>query len=195
MKKVFDMALNRMFDVEKYLGKKTEKFMETTKFIALVSVIPAVILAIATYVGYGTILGTIALPELALAGYIEMAAATVLIGTIISAILFLVIGAIVIYIFAMLLGGKGKYDDSVAALAAALNPVLLLGWIPFINIIAIVFSPAVLVYGVAKKHRLSMFKAAIAIAIPSIIIALIGAYVATVTIPAMVQSFIPGFVG
>ena len=194
MKKVFDMALNTMFNVEKYIDKKTANMMETVKFIALVSVIPAVILAIATYLGYGGFLGALALPSIA-ALDVGMAAATVLIGTIISAILFLVIGAIVIYIFAMLLGGKGKYDDSLAALAASLNPVLLLGWIPFINIIAIVFSPAVLVYGVAKKHKLPMFKAAVAIAIPSIILALLGAYVASVTVPAMVQSFIPGFVG
>ena len=194
MKQVFDAALNAMFNVEKYVDKKTAKLMETVKFIALVSVIPAVILAIATYIGYGSFFGALALPALGIEGYLGIAAAAVLLGTIIGAIMFLLIGGIVIHIFAMLLGGKGKYDDSVAALGASLNPALLLGWIPFINIIAAVFSPAVLVYGVAKKHKLPMFKSAVALAIPSILIALLSAYVASVTIPAMVQSFIPSLV-
>lgn len=191
--KIFNDALDAMFSVEKYLDKKTANAVETVKWIAFASLIPAVILAIATYAGFGNILSTIALPALGVdAG---MAAATVLIGTIIGAILFLLIGAVVIYVFAMLLGGKGNYNDSLAALGASLNPVLLLGWIPFINIITMVFSPAVLVYGVAKKHKMPMFKAAIAIAIPSILLALVGAYVVSVEIPAIVQSFIPGFVG
>ncbi|MEM5804876.1 MAG: YIP1 family protein [Candidatus Aenigmatarchaeota archaeon] len=191
--KLFDNALDAMFNVEKYLDKKTDNAIETVKWIAFVSLIPAVILAIAAYAGLGSVLSTIALPAIGLD--VGMAAATIFIGTIIGAILFLVIGAIVLYVFAMLLGGKGNYNDCLAALAASLNPVLLLGWIPFINIIAMVFSPAVLVYGMAKKNKLPMFKAAIAIAVPSILLALVAAYVVSLQVPAIVSSFIPGFVG
>jgi len=187
----FGKAKEILTNVEKYIEAKSDTWMETTKLVALESLIPAVILAIAAFAGFSG-LAALKLPALGLD--MGMAAATAFIGTIIGSILLLVVGGLVLHVFALLLGGKGTFNDSVAAMGAFMTPLLLLGWIPFINMIAGIYSAAIIVIAVAKKHKLTMFNASISIALPAIILALVAAYLASLTVPAMIASFVPALV-
>ena len=111
------------------------------------------------------------LPFKTLLGAFEppIAAMIAFISVIIGSILFLLIGSAILHLFALLLGAKKKYSDTVPAMVAFMMPNLLLGWIPFVNIWTSIYAFLVIVYVLARKQEMTMAKATLAIAVPIII--------------------------
>jgi hypothetical protein len=77
--------------------------------------------------------------------------------------------AAIIYFFAMLFGGKGDYSATYKALAYAATPFLLAGWIPFLGIIAALYSFYLAIVGISKLHQVSMGRAFVILIIPVVI--------------------------
>jgi len=85
-----------------------------------------------------------------------------------------VMGAI-IHALVYLLGGKKGYIQTLKALMYGSTPALIFGWIPIINIIAIVVSLSNQVIGVCQLQGLTTLRAALAILVPfTVVAALIG---------------------
>ena len=168
MQKIKEMLLG----AEKFADMRTMSYAELAKTVGLISLIPAIILAIQTYLAKSVFeaLGLITIP---LEG---LAAVGVFISVIVGAELALFIGGILYFIFAKAVGGKGSYADTVHATALSLVPLLLLGWIPFLNIWAGLLSVVILVYALGKKHALNIFKATLAIGILWIILGLAATF-------------------
>jgi len=158
-----------MAKIEEFADDKTESVGENTKFIAIVSVVMAIVSAV-------EMLGTsqmplTGLPFKTLLGAFDpcIAAIITFIGVIIGSVLLLLIGSGILHIFAIFLGAKKKYSDTVPAMVAFMTPNLLLGWIPFVNIWTSIYTFLVIVYVLARKQEMTMAKATLAIAAPIII--------------------------
>lgn len=78
-----------------------------------------------------------------------------------------VIGA-VIHAFVYLLGGKKGFIQTIKALMYGSSAALIFGWIPIINIIAIIFSLKNQIIGIRHLQELNTIRAILAILIPSI---------------------------
>ena len=159
---------------EKFLDKKSLKVADLTKYIAVISLIPAIAFTVAISAGirelqsipmvsmlsleyFGAYTGAV----LAIAAFI-----TVIIGSLIS----FFIGGAILHLFALGFGGKKKYQETLNAVAASITPTILLGWIPFVSIWTLIQSTVVMVLGISKKQKLPIFKSALTIAIPIIIL-------------------------
>ncbi len=80
-------------------------------------------------------------------------------------------------IIARLLGGKGKYHETYKAYVYASTPSLLFGWIPVIGAIPILYALYLSVLGISEYHRISMWKAFVAVVLFPILVAIILAFV------------------
>lgn len=80
------------------------------------------------------------------------------------------IGAAIIHLSAKLLKGNGNYAASYKAVTYSSTPSLLIGWIPFVGIIAAFYSIYVLIVGISKLHQMSMARAFAVILIPAAIV-------------------------
>ncbi len=109
-----------------------------------------------------------------------LAAVTMFIGFLILLIVGLFIGAAIIHIFVILLGGKKGYTQTTKALAYGMTPQLLLGWIPFIGIIAGIWALIVEILGIRELQEMSTGKAVLAVILPGIIIGIIVGIAAAV---------------
>ncbi len=106
------------------------------------------------------------------------ATGTAIIGffaTIIGSVLFLLISGVVLHIFAYLVGArKQEFSGAVMAAAVMIVPLLLIGWLPIINIWTSIYCAFLApVYVLAKKQNITLVKATFAIIIPIVIVTLI----------------------
>lgn len=157
-----------MTDIEEFADADTESVSKNVKFIAIVSVVTAIILAL-EMLGLIPRLTGLSLTTLRNAFNPSIAAIIAFVGVIIGSVLLLLISSAILYIFAVLLGAKKKYADTIPAMIAFMAPNLLLGWIPFVNIWTSIYTFLVIVYVLAKKQGLTMARATVAIALPIII--------------------------
>lgn len=95
----------------------------------------------------------------------------------------------IVHLFAMLLGGKGKYSTTYKAMAYGDTPSLLLGWIPFAGFIFYLYALYLSIKGVSILHKISMLRAIVAILALIIIIVIISAILGSV-ISLWLYSFI-----
>lgn len=156
-------------NIEEFADAKAGSVGGNTKFIAAVSVVLATVSAV-EMLGSSRMPLT-GLPLTALRGAFDppIAAIIAFVGVIVGSVLLLLIGSAVLHVFAVLLGAKKKYSDTVPAMIAFMTPNLLLGWIPFVNIWTSIYAYLVIVYVLARKQGLTMAKATVAIAVPILI--------------------------
>jgi hypothetical protein len=172
---------------------KTEVgIMEAFKFFVIVSLVYLVF----------TIILFLAKPSMLLGGFLGFGPFSGLFGVIgisipifiyISLIVSTFVGAAIIHIVAMLLGGKGDYSATYKALAYAATPSLLAGWIPFLGILAGLYSFYLAIVGISKLHEVSMGKAVAIILIPVVVFAIIAAII-TFVIISSIFSLVKGFI-
>ncbi|HAG09466.1 MAG TPA: hypothetical protein DCK87_07915 [Desulfotomaculum sp.] len=181
-----------MVHIEKYADAKTESVGENIKFIAIVSVVLAIISAIEmlslgrislTGLPFATSLGNVFEPPIA--------AMVAFVGVIIGSVLLLLIGSVILHIFAIFLGAKKKYSDTVPAMVVFMLPNLLFGWIPFVNIWTSIYAFLIIVYVLARKQDLTMAKATTAIAVPIIIATAIAGAFGLLGAGGMIQTLVP----
>lgn len=105
----------------------------------------------------------------------------VLIGSVISWIIGLVtvfITAAIFHVFVYLLGGKGGYLQTFKSYVYGMTPALLLGWIPYVNIAAAVYSLLyMLPKGLTILQNMSFGRALAVVLIPiAVIVVLVLAF-------------------
>lgn len=96
------------------------------------------------------------------------------------------IGAAIIHLGVLLVGGNQGYNQTVKSLIYGGTPGYLFGWIPFIGIIGSIWSLILIIFGVKELHDVSTGRAVIAVLIPIIIIAAIVGFV-------MIGAILSGF--
>ena len=161
--------------VETFQKVKDEDLGTMLKYFVVLAVIYSILLAIifATMASAMTAVMPIKMPFMgATAG--GLAAVTMFIGYLILLIIGLFIGAAIVHIFVYLLGGKEGYTQTVKAIGYGMTPSLLLGWIPFIGIIASIWALIVEIIGIRELQEMSTGKAVLAVLLPAIIIAIIA---------------------
>jgi len=175
--------IKRLVKSEAFVRSKSLEVIDVTQTLAIISLVPAIALAIVTQLNLLDFLEKTILVrfvEPAVIGLITPA--SVFISVPIVAILTLLIGGLILHLFAMVFGAKKKYVDTVNALAAGMTPCLLFGWIPFINVWAGVYSLMILVRGLSGKQKLTLARSTAAVALPLIILAIVALYY---TIPVL----------
>ncbi len=93
------------------------------------------------------------------------------------------IGGLLIHVFVLLFAGDKDPVQTIKANMYAAAPFLILGWIPYISIIGLIWSLILLILGLSEIHEITLGKAILAVIIPIILglilVALGGAVVAS----------------
>ena len=95
----------------------------------------------------------------------ELNPLTVILFTIGITICYLFFGSTFLHVTCRLLGGKGSVRDSVNCMAISIVPLLLIGWIPLVNIFGFIYSLMLLNEGIRARHKLSIARSSICISI------------------------------
>jgi hypothetical protein len=101
-------------------------------------------------------------------------------GIIVFAILMIFVSIFVLFIAAAwlhlwvyILGGRKGYIATLKAIAYGETPALLIGWIPVIGIIGLIWSFILSILGVRELHGMSTVRAAAAVILALVVIAVI----------------------
>jgi hypothetical protein len=78
------------------------------------------------------------------------------------------------HIFVLLMGGEQGVAQTLKASMYSAVPILVLGWIPIINIIAGIWSFVLLILGIRELHKISTASAIATVLIPGILFILVG---------------------
>jgi len=82
---------------------------------------------------------------------------------------------LIMHAFVLLMGGEKGAKQTIKTTMYASTPFLLLGWIPFVSIIAYIWSFVLLIIGLKENHEMELGKAIIVVFIPVVLgIVLIG---------------------
>jgi hypothetical protein len=98
---------------------------------------------------------------------------------IIAGLVFLFIGAAWLHLWVYLFGGRNGYRETLKTLAFGGTPGLLLGWIPFVGMLAVIWSLVLTFLGVRELQGISSARALgaviLAVVIPLILLVLLAA--------------------
>lgn len=89
-------------------------------------------------------------------------------------LLFTFVSAAILHVSTKIVTGKGNYNASYDALAYGTTPSLLFGWIPFVGVIAWLYSIYVTMVGLSRLHKIGMGRALLAILLPVVIVLIIA---------------------
>jgi hypothetical protein len=94
--------------------------------------------------------------------------------TVYSLFLFYLLGifvqALIIHAFVLLMGGTKGATQTVKATMYACTPFFLLGWIPFVSIIAYIWSLVLLIIGIKENHQMELGNAVLVVIIPIVLV-------------------------
>ena len=79
------------------------------------------------------------------------------------------IGAAILHLFVYLVGGRAGIEQTIKAVLYAFTPYGLIGWIPFVGLLGMLWSFVLTILGIRELHDLSTGKAALAVILPFII--------------------------
>ena len=119
-----------------------------------------------------------------------MAAVSTFVMLLIGGIIGIFIGAGIIHIGVLIVGGKKGYGQTLKALVYGGTPSYVLGWIPVVGMIAGIWALIVEILGIKELHEVSTGRAIIAVIIPIVIIAVIFMVIAA-TMFVYVSSLMP----
>jgi len=88
--------------------------------------------------------------------------AIIAISVIIGGLVGIFIESLWMHIWVYAVGGRAGVGQTVKAMVYGSTPALLLGWIPIINLIAMIWSPAVSIVGMKKLQEISTGRAVLA---------------------------------
>jgi len=84
--------------------------------------------------------------------------------------------AFIWHVFALLFGAEKEFKQTIKTTMYAATPFFLLGWIPYIAVIGIIWYLVILIIGLSEMQEMTMSEAAMAIVVP-ILLVLIGAII------------------
>jgi len=100
------------------------------------------------------------------------------VGAIVSAmvggILGVFVGGIILHIFVFIVGGRNGAQQTIKAVIYGYTPNLLIGWIPVVGAIGMLWSLVLEIVGIREYHEISTVKAILAVILPVIILAIIA---------------------
>ena len=97
-----------------------------------------------------------------------------------------------LHLWVYLLGGRKGYTQTVKAMALGATPYMLIGWIPFIGpVIGGIWSFVLEILGVREMQEISTARAAAAVIIAGVVIAILVAFLAALFFIAAVSSVSP----
>lgn len=96
--------------------------------------------------------------------------ALTIINSIVSGFIGVFILGIIFHIFVYIMGGRNGIGLTIKAVIYGYTPNLLLGWIPIVNFIAMIWTLILYVIGIREYHEISTGKAALAVLLPLILI-------------------------
>lgn len=162
----------------------------------LLAIIAAVVLSL-----FAGMLGMFGVPAMSFGVAMgPLLAVGVFVWVLVSGIIGVFIGGLWLHIWVYLVGGRNGIGETIKAVIYGMTPSLLLGWIPIVGFIALIWALIVETIGVRQLHELSTGKAVlaviIAIIIPAIIIGVIwAAFMVTMLGPGFQGPTGPGFGG
>ncbi len=170
---------------------KDETLEEVVKYYAIIaavySALFALLLAFAGSI-FGSMMGFGKLGTMMGAGVGIGAAIVFFVMFMIFAIASAFIGGAILHIFVYIAGGRKGIAQTIKAGMYGSTPSLLLGWIPFINIIASIWSLVVVIIGIRQLHELTTGRAVLAILIPLIIVIILAMILALLIVPTMIST-------
>ncbi|MEM5777597.1 MAG: Yip1 family protein [Candidatus Aenigmatarchaeota archaeon] len=156
---VFQKIVYSLLKPESFFKEiKNEPFSATFLYLLFISFISLVLQTILFLIGVS---------------FYQDAAIEVFFGDFIIDILLSFIGAGVFHIFAKILGGRSNYNGTFQAYVYGFTPAILLGWIPYIGIIGLIYGVYIFVRGISFIHEISMSKAFFVWFIPILILVII----------------------
>ena len=167
-------------------ASKEDTIGDAFKYFVVILVIYAVLLsivALAVVAAMGWLLNYLAGPLAAMIGLASgpILAGSTFISTLIGGIIGVFIGGLWLHIWVYLVGGRSGVEQTIKALMYGATPSLLLGWIPFIGILAAIWAIVVAVIGVRQLQELTTGRAVaaviLAILIPVIVVGVVVAAV------------------
>ena len=174
---------------ETFDASKEDTLGDAFKYYLILLLIPALLSAVIAAVAFSLLAGFFGrmLPfmsaSLAFAG--AGAAVVVFLYVLIAGAIGVLIGGLWLHIWVYLMGGRKGLTQTFKALMYGATPSLLLGWIPFINFLASIWSLIVEIIGIRQLHEISTGRAVAAV-ILAIIIPLIVSLV--ILLPAMMPT-------
>jgi hypothetical protein len=114
------------------------------------------------------------------------------IAVLVGSIIAIFISGLWLHIWVYLVGGRNGLGKTIIAIAYGQTPYLLLGWIPIINFIAMIWTFVVEIIGVRQLHGLTTGKAVLAVILAIVIpLIVLGVLVAVFSIPMMQGPMMP----
>lgn len=136
--------------VEKLKALRDEKLEDAFVYLIALIVILSVLSAVVTALIGGMALGI----NVLLFG---------LIGLIVEYIILTLIASVILHIFVYILGGRNGVGQTVKAVIYSFVPTAVLGWIPLLGIIGLIWSVVLQILAVRELQDMSTARAAIAV--------------------------------
>jgi hypothetical protein len=160
---------------------KQESLGEAIKYYAIIAAVYSAILAL-MFAFMGAFLGSM----MGFGNAGRMIGAGAGIGTaiiffivfLLSAIIGAFIAGAILHIFVYIVGGRKGIAQTIKALMYGSTPTLLFGWIPFIGLLAGIWSLILEIIGIKELHELTTGKAIMAVLIPIILLIILAIIIA-----------------
>lgn len=96
----------------------------------------------------------------------------VIVASLIVGIISIFVTSGILHVLLLLFGGKGNFEGTFRVMAYT-TALLILAWIPFVNIFVAFYAVYIEIVGFSKVHRISKKRTFLAIILPTLILALI----------------------
>ncbi|NQE06639.1 hypothetical protein C5S32_12285 [ANME-1 cluster archaeon GoMg1] len=180
-------------------NSKEDTLGDAFKYFVVLLAIYAVLFSIMVLVAFSAMAWIVG-PWAAMLGLTAgpLLAVSMLVLSLIAGIIAVFIMGLWMHIWVYVVGGRKGVTQTIKALMYGATPSYLLGWIPFIGIIAGIWALVVEIIGIRQLHELSTGKAVLAfilaIIIPGIVAAIV-VFAALITMPELIPELGPRFGG
>ena len=184
---------------ETFDASKEDTIGDAFKYFVVLLAIYAVLFSIMVLVAFSAMSWMVE-PWAAMMGLTAgpLLAVAMFVLSLISGIIAVFIMGLWMHIWVYIVGGRKGVKQTIKALMYGATPSYLLGWIPFVGLIAGIWALIVEIIGIRQLHELSTGKAVLAFILAIIIPAIIAAIVtfaALITMPKLRTGLGPGFGG
>ena len=174
---------------ETFNASKDDTIGDAFKYFVVILMIYALIISVlfaVTFSMFAQMLGMPGVPMMALGAAMgPLFAVVFFILMLVIGIIGVFIGGLWLHIWVYLLGGREGVEQTIKALMYGVTPGYLLGWIPIVGIIGVIWSLIVEIIGIRQLHELPTGKAVLAVIIAIAIPLIIYAVIIAVYIPTM----------
>ena len=179
-------------------ASKGDTLGDAFKYFVIILAIYAILIAIIAAVAFSLLAGLLEMFSVPMAvpwGAAMGPAAAVIffIAAVIGGIIGIIISGLWLHIWVYLVGGREGLEKTIIAIVYGQTPYLLLGWIPIINFIALIWTLVVEIVGIRQLHEFTTGKAVIAVILALIIpLIVFGVIFAVFFMPMMQGPMIHG---